>query len=404
MKSIFVLALSVALVLPCHGQESGGWSFEAGVAFRNWDADFQQSSPGRLGIGGLFNPSTRGKGDVGIFRGGRGSVIYEDGRVGPEGVLVHPNYNDDGSAVGVIDRRSQIRPTNRNAFPAAGPGSAVELSFHSHQTVDRFSANPSSRSFGSSDDSLAVGPFFNINRTVFQTSAFEVSLSFGYTWLAGDFDSGSGVLGRESVTRTRTTDQYTYKYDHDLTASGITAPGTTFPFRDGSSATVFNANKWNRFYPGANLRAPSISRDRSVNQRAVASFVATGQSSLDVDLHEFVFAPEIQFRLGDRMHAGLAVGPTLNVIDASLETDASWRRVGSTRALKSYHREENDLEVNVGVASEVSFTFDLTENFYVQATGGYRFIPDFDVNESFSSADLNMSSWQAGIGFGFRLP
>ncbi len=333
------------------------WSITAGASVRQITADFRLQTP-----------------DPGLFRRG-GPVVYDDGEVGPDGFKKNGlPFFDDGTALGTVNDRSQLSPTPRLDGPIPFPLS--ELKFHAFVADDLHS-----------DDEVTPGGFVQLRYTAAEWAGADVNLLFGYSWTPADLSSGLRSLSGSSQR---------YRYDHTVLATNIDLPGARFPFEDDFSGTIHDARKYNNFY-GAGAIPPRE------DHAGGSSSYALGRAQLNVDLHEIVIAPEIQFRVTDRCHVGVSVGPTLNILDTDLRARVTTHQRGQSRAVRSFRLNESSTEFRVGVAAQVSFTLDITSRFFLEAASGYRYVPKIDIGADFAHAAVDASSWQTQLGFGLRL-
>ena len=374
-----------AVTLP---PDASRWSIGAGIVFREIEGDFTLRSPGpppgQL-IGGL--------GNVGLLPQGSGRRIrYNDGSVGPGFDINDGNLNRgaaaDGTAYTVTTRPGQFTNTGRSDIF----GNAIyNVAFHTSLGI--YNEN----TYQSSDDELGVGPYIELRYALFQRPKVDVNLVFGYSWVSADLGSGTGTLA--SYER----QDFTYNYDYAFFASqtGGLLPGSPglnlngpFPFKDWSYA-IINPN--GIFGANEGYRSPHM--DSEISRQLVLK----GQASLDVNLHEIVLAPEILFNLGSRVHVGLLVGPTLNIIDSDLDASAAWQDLRSGRTVKSYRFSDNSTDVRLGVATQVTLMIDITQRLYFQASASYRYVPEVDVQAGFAAATIDTTAWQSTVGFGWRL-
>jgi hypothetical protein len=315
-------------------------------------------------------------------------VTYDDGYVGP-GFGQFDGNTPDGTSYGYISNAGQVTPTNRtDSF-----GNTIyNAAFHTDRTFYQNRYNPGS--FHSSDDEVGVGPYVELRYALFQGVKADVNLTLGYSWVSAELGSGVGALATQTLTRVD--EHRTYNYDFDAVAAG--AVGAPFPFTDTGSFFITNAAG---SYNDGNFLGPRQSVDRS--SRTVAQYVLLGHADVDVDLHEIVLAPEFQLHLGDRVHLGVSVGPTVNFINSDLDATASWYRRGSSKALKTYQVHESTNDVELGVASQLTLLIDITSRLYIQASGSYRYVPDVDVAGGFAKASVDTAAWQGAVGLGIRL-
>lgn len=362
------------------------WSIGAGIVFRDIEGDFTLKSTGpppgvRLG----------GRGDVGLQSGDGRVIRYDDGSVGPafgKNGRFDRGLPPDGTAYTVTTSGSQFTNTGRTTF-FGDP--IYNVAFHSNLGI--YESNTSH----SSDEELGVGPYLELRYAVFRGPKADVNIVLGYSWVSADLDSGTSTLA------TYTRYDYTYNYDYAFLPStfGGLLPGSPglnlngpFPFFDWSYAII---NPGGGFAGGQGYRSPH--KTSAIAQQSVLR----GQASLDIDLHEIVLAPELQFDLWRRTQVGISVGPTLNFIDSDIDATAGWYRRSGGKAFKTYRFNDSDTDVKLGVAAQLTLTIDLTKRLYFQASGSYRYVPDVHVEAGFASAAIDTSSWQGAVGFGVRL-
>lgn len=391
-----------AVVIP---EAASRWSVSAGATVRSIDAEFSNHLRPLNTDGILPRQHTRGRGDVGLYHGGLGTIHYNDGQIGPEGFLVDPTFNDDGTANSVVHSSSQVSgPTGRTDF--GDP--IVEVSFHSSLTTYAYDTTFERASTVSSDTDVGVGPYVQLAYALTDANAPTlVNLVTGYSWVNTDHATGNRQLASQWVTETRTRQQFTYVYDYS-TFSGITAG--PFPFVDNASWAVFDSAKFDAFYnsflPGTILTDTLPPRKRvatSRSSRIFAQFFAVGSADLDVDLHEIPLGIEVGRQFG-KLELFLTAGATINVIDYDLTSRVNWYQSGRTSPVASGHWSDNSSEVKLGFYGGVEAHLPLTEDgrLYVEAHGSYRWVDPTDANAGFASVTIDPSSWEGGVGIGFR--
>jgi opacity protein-like surface antigen len=153
-------------------------------------------------------------------------------------------------------------------------------------------------------------------------------------------------------------------------------------------------------YANGSFTANAPHKSVKNTSRQVALYKAYGSSNLHVNLHELVLAPELSFKICDRLQVGISVGPTLNLIDTDFETNVWW--VKGNKSFKSYHANDSSLITKLGVASQVAVKYDITKRLYLEAAASYRYVPTANVSAGLGSAALDVSAWQTTIGAGLR--
>lgn len=363
------------------------WSVSAGFVVRNIESS-RKTRP--LG----FGLDVSGRGDVGLFSRSSGTVIYDDGRVGPDWGLATGSLHD-GTAFGTINSPDQITSTGR--IDAQGEPIS-DLTFHSTRATNQSIFSPTG--LGANDSKSAVGPYIDLAYSVFQSSKFNIDIHFGYSWVQATLNEGFGTLARQGLDRV--TDTYSYTYDFYPQLSNFGAPLGPFPYADQDGTIVYDGDRSNSVngFSGGGNKEPRTGHSQSA--RRIASYIERGEAPVKVNLHEIILAPEIAFQVGKRMHAGLTVGPTLNVIDTELRANVAWYRSGSTAPFKTINARDSDILAKLGVASQLTVRYDLTKRLFLEAAGSYRYVPKADVSSDFSTAMIDVSAWQANIGIGYR--
>jgi len=378
--------------------DASPWTFSAGATVRSIDADFHFAKPAPLHWQSfLRRQSSSGRGDVGFFNGAS-PLRYDDGIVGP--AQASGGFSDFGTAQGVLTSDSQLSPTGRDL---ATEQPIFNAAFHSSETLYGYSSNSRLRGLDASDSDVGVGPYVNLSYAVFSTPESSVILNLGWSFVQTEHGTGPSALGWQKVTTTRTDREFTYNYDF-FTASGD-APDS-YPYTVGlpDSLLVHDAALYDALAtpsPTGTQSPRKSTRSRS-SSGAVATFVPLATSQLDVTLNEIVFSLEYQRRLGSRLRVGIAVGPTLNVIDSDFDARVAWHANGggSSVAVQRWH--DSSTDVRVGAMGQVNVIFDLTERLFLEAHSSYRWVDSVDVGGSAASVSIDPSSWESGLGIGFR--
>ena len=380
------------------------WSVSAGVRVRRFSADFNVAPIGLLNL-----PFSRigavpgGSGDVGIFLGGTGQVVYDDGAVGPAYGTQPGDFGPDGSAYGRISSESQISPTGR--FDSTGD-EIFDLTFHSSGTTGESSSVLDEMGFSDSDSALAASPWVELRYLFMERPRWSLSVMAGYSWARAALASREGVLGSLSDINTVVSAEYAYTYDHYAFNSG--AAGGDFPFQDTHSATIFDATRAN---------APSGYTENSNDSRAPrktftsggavgsstggrALLAARGRASVNISLHELVMAPELEWHAAPRLDVHLAVGPTINFVETDTTATGGW--YDGARKVRSISARDSDSSVEIGVLAELGVRYAFNSNWYLDLSGGYRYVPTVEVRAGFARAEADASSWTAGLGVGYR--
>lgn len=376
------------------------WHFSAGLTTRSVKADMALQSPGLKGGGGIFNRrAAQGRGDVGLFTGGPGTIVYDDGSVGPAGVL-SPPFDDDGTAQTTVQSASQVSPPTGRREPNSDTD-IVEVSFHT--TLDQYGyrTDGTARDFFTSDSDIGVGPYVQFLYTIADKDDFIANFLVGYSWVSTDHSTGDRVLVNEEAVETRNSQRFTYIYDHDL-RSGIDT--SSFPFVDPGSNTIFDAETYNDFYnddfpPDAfDPRQTIVS---SESERTI-QLLAIGRADLDVDLQEIPIGFEIGRRFGT-VELYFTAGASINFIDYELTSHLDWYRSGNPNPIASQQWRDAGSEVKPGFFAGFSSRCPLSDDgrFFFETHATYRWVDSFTATAGIASVEVNPGSVEAGCGFGF---
>ncbi|MEZ0273715.1 MAG: hypothetical protein ACAH88_02330, partial [Roseimicrobium sp.] len=142
--------------------------------------------------------------------------------------------------------------------------------------------------------------------------------------------------------------------------------------------------------------------DRATN-RVIASFYAVTGGSLDVHLHEIPFGVKVGRKFGD-LTVLAELGGLLAVIDYDLSAESRWyRSSGALVSRQSWN--DSDAEVKMGVFGGVTLQYDLSKDgrWFAEAHGTYRWVDAAHATAGPVSTKIDVSSWEGGIGLGYRL-
>ncbi len=387
---------AAAIVLPT---AKSRWSLSSGVRARSIGGDFGLGSVAPSGFTlGNAGKAQQGRGDVGFFKGGTGTVTYDDGSVGPAYGTQPGDGSPDGSTYSTINSPGQLSSTGRHD---SNGDEIFDLSFHSSSSIVRSGSGYSPGGFGSSDDQVVASPYLEVRYTLAESRNWGFNLVAGYSFARAGLSSGAGVLGTAFNRKTTTTTNYTYTYDHYAFNSG--AIGADYPFNDTESATIYDAAAANAQGGYTQNTNDSLAPRRTVdrNQTTVdQDFTAIGSANLEVDLHELLMAAEVIYQVDDRIQLTAAVGPTLNILDSSLGASSNWYSAG--KRVSSFSSNNSEVSVRAGVMAQVGARYFLNQDWFLEANGGYRFVPEISTSSGIADADIDASSWVAGFGFGFQ--
>ena len=153
---------------------------------------------------------------------------------------------------------------------------------------------------------------------------------------------------------------------------------------------------------GEGFLPPRRSVQSSRSSGIAATYVPVATTRLQVSLNEVVFAAQYQRHLTERLHVGLSLGPTLNVIDSGLDTSVAWFMNGGARPVATTSAHTSSTDVKIGLMAQVSLSFDLTKRLFMEAHGSFRWVDPVDVGGALASVRVNPSSWEGGLGVGWR--
>jgi len=386
--------------VPNKSEPKTRWSLALGTRARNFRSNFNMGAitPSGFSLTNNVPFNTGGKGDIGFFTGGAGSVVYDDGSVGPAYGTQPGNFGPDGSAYGTINSPSQLTTTGR--FDSQ-QNEIFDLSFHTTSATGQSSSGYTPGGFKSSDSTSVAAPFIEIRYSIHDGPKWGLNLVGGYSWAEASLNSGTGNLGTAFNLNTLSTTNYTYTYDHFGFNSG--AIGANSPFQDTQSATIFDAavaNAPNGYTQNTNdSQAPRKSVSQSLNN-VNQVYLARGSANLHVNFHEITIAAELVFHLKDRLHITISGGPTFNVIDASLTTTGAWYAGGTKLATVSTQAKKTNIEA--GVMGQAGVTYDISKRWFVEISGGYRYVSELNISAGNSTVRLDPSTWAGGIATGFR--
>lgn len=372
------------------GSGAGKWRISGGVGFRSIESDFHIDAPAALAI----PRDDGGNGDVGLYSG-TGILQYDDGSLGP--AWSDFRGYEDGTCYGTINSRDQVVATDR-IFNFQSGVTYDELTFHS--TWTRKSSEYSATPFDGSDETDVIAPFVQLRRDLGEWAGIGYGVMAGYSAAKAELSSGWRSLASQQAYLNTVT--YAYTYDHVGANSTATAPGQTFPFQDNNAWTIYDADTfatapWTGATPAQEPRQSSSS-----SRRRIASFEASGCVDTDVMIHELMIAPECSVGIGKRLQVGLAVGPTLNLIDAKVEGRRQWVRDGRT-VVATEEVSEDSVDFRVGVGVDLSAWVDLTDRIFAQCGVGYRYVPSATVDAGFASSEIDASTFQGNVGVGVKL-
>ena len=367
---------------------SQAWRLSVGYAVRNFEADFKMSSPSI----GLIAPYLGGFGDVGLYRGGSGVLNYEDGYVGPS--------NGDGTADGRVTS-TWLTPGNEQAeitwdtsafhswgvIVVVGPGyeSATTETFHT-KTFEMLNRDASTTAHGH-----GAGSYLRLNKTIAEGAFGGVGLSVAWTHLEGLLDQSASFGHPIRIDNNYTYDRASFI---GLDANAPWIYGLVV------DADAVNALHEQGFGTPGHYRNPR----KSITRYEVPEWTAIGRSFLDVRLNEIFLSADAVWKPGRGWELGLSAGPTVNVVSTTLNSRTAWvHSSGSTVPGESMRQSETHVAAGLGVQGVVRRDLSPDGRAFIEAHAGYKWMNDIAVGSDASSAKLDLSDWEVGIGVGIRL-
>lgn len=391
-KALLVLGASGMLsgTLAYAGEAGeGNWTISGGAAVRTIKADLHIDAPPALPTSRNFG----GKGDVGLFTINDTLITYDDGSLGP----IYNSYGDiDGTCYGTINNRSQLVQTDR-PFRANEGIYYDALSFHTtlREDITTYRATP----YDGDDEETVIAPFIQARRNLGMIRGIQYGVVAGYSLAKSELSSGMRSLAMEDVNRKTIT--YTYTYDHVGARSGATAQNAPYPFTDWYSWTVYDPALLDLYsWSGETAVAPRQSD--STSYKHLVSYEATGCVNSDVMIHEIMLAPECVIDIRNRARIGLAIGPTINIVDVKTDAKRQWAQVGGD-VITSETASDESTEVKIGIGADLSAQVDITGRVFGQVGVGYRYVPSVEVDAGFASSEVDASSFLGTIGVGITL-
>ena len=350
-----------------------------GVSFRTVDVSFSTRSVSPLRLNDIGFQSF-GPGDVGLFEGGSQPVAYLDGVVGPQ--------SGPGFAEGTIQSVGQVSDSGRVAL--AQP--VQRLQFSSFETNFASTLSP----FGSqtSDAESAVGPFVELVFPLRDNGEKFLNAFIGYTQATASPGSVYQFSGLQTIRGTTTL--FTYNYDF---IDFVGAPGASYPL-DVNDLIVFDAAA--AIAGSSDLTGGVI--DPTQSQQSASSTLglfAVTKSDLDLVLHEIPIGLEVGRHIG-KTKISLRGGPTINIANLSLTESTVWIAPGISAPIARQINRHSDTPVRIGAFLGINLTHPLNDDgsFYFTAHGSYRWVDSISIHAGGSTADVDLSSWEGGIGFG----
>jgi len=357
-----------------------------GVSFRRVSVDFSMNS-GAPAPFGLTSGLPSGLGDVGLFTAISGNITYDDGVVGPDSAPV------SGTADATITSLSQLTPTAPPRVELATP--VLNLAYHTSETT--YDNNVQGNGLLISDDETSAGPFiqlvFPIREEEGEKERF-LNAVVGYTFLATAQGHALQPAGSQQIASTTT--NFTYVYDY------IDSPGPVVATGALPGITIYDALAAGSV-PGGDIGIGVLidPRTSSTTTTGLISLLGVSQTHLDLELHEIPFGLEFG-RVYGKTKIALNAGGTLNIVDLSLANRTDWFLAGSPAPVFTRFSRQSDTAVKLGAYLGLNLTHPLNKEgtVYFEAHGSYRWVDSMHVETIDARADVDLSSWEGGIGIG----
>jgi len=361
-----------------------------GVSFRRVSVDFSMN-PGAPAPFALTSGLPSGLGDVGLFTSTSGNITYDDGVVGPD-----PGFGaffPSGEALATISSVSQLTPTVPPRVELLSP--VRNLAYHTSETAYANKLQGSGLSI--SDDATSAAPFIQL---VFPLREEEgekqrfLNAVVGYSYLATAQGHELRPAGSQQIASTTT--NYTYVYDYIDIGGPVVGPGAL------PGTTIYDVAAAVAV-PGGDITGSGIidPRTSSTTTTGLLSLRGLSQTHLDLKLHEIPFGVESGRTFG-KTKIALNAGGTLNVVDLSLTNRTDWFVAGTPTPVFSRFSRQSDTTLKLGAYLGVNLTHPLNEEgtIYFEAHGSYRWVDSMHVETIDSRANVDLSSWQGGVGIG----
>ena len=392
-KSALVVITGVLFVGMAVAEENtSSWSVSAGVGVRRLGVDFKSAAPQTLDWGNQIMVN-HNNGSIDLYKGDGVPVQYKNGTVGMVDFR-------DGTCTFIADSPAQVGVNPNASSMHRNP--VREINFQSDRY--NYSADVSQPGLDYSDDDTGAYPYLALRYKGPELMGGNIGFLCQYSFAQGDFSSGNRTTASVAVKQTHT--QYNIAYDVDEFYVGGNDVAAQIPTANpvfGIDGVVWDATRNNTLRPGENAQAPRVTKVATVNDWA--RFNAITKSTLSVNLHELVLAPEWR-QQASRVSWGLAVGPTVNLIDSDFDSMTQWVRQ-ETGAVVAAGRtaSQSDQKVRVGVMAGVSVAcnIDSEGRYFVEAMGSYHWLDKVDVGQGADRAEFDASSADASVGFGIRL-
>ena len=409
------------------------WSISGGAMIRTVDAKMHVPAPSFDWRNHVRRMGPTGMGKKGLFSNPDGSFLpihpyfgpgiqYENGSVGSFSVTA----GLDDLGLTLADRELSVATVKyddgsqvESVFGIDPLGFDVDfgyVTFNTHEASYSYDAMGSFGDLYGSDEEDGVGPYLQLRYMMHEQEKFVVNALVGAGILETDH-STSGALGAMTVMGSMKRTDYGYRYAGVFSeASGELLEPITGD--DSARGLVLvdpsPLDEPLPLLPGLILNpildpihealSPQMGSQMTGGRAPVAQFMAYGSSDLDVTLTEIAFGVEVLSQPWKNVHCGLAVGPTINIINGDFDASTVvMDQNGTTVAAENYHSDTEEIEV--GAMARVNLLINLGENdkFFIEGGAGYNWVDDVTFRAGPAEAEVDVSSFAGNVGVGIRL-
>jgi hypothetical protein len=283
-------------------------------------------------------PASAG-GSTALYNGSNGVQTYSDGSVGATNTVPGATNFTGGTS-------------------GTGTGIFSTRTFHSSTPYTASVLN-------ASDTELSVGPYVKVAYLVKDFGQASVSI-FGQYAFTTAFDHA-----QPSIMSVRT--------DHTLVYEVL------------RGSAVYNATLF------------GLGSTNPTNTATQVAYTGVTSSSLNIYMHTFTPGLEFSRNLGNRMHLVLSAGPTLNLFDTDFNTFSTGFSGGVPFAASPMSSHSGQ-KFRFGCVGQLGVVVDLDtqKRYFLEASGNYHWVQDFNVSAAGTEASVKPSSWGASLGLGAR--
>jgi len=360
-------------VVPGHGP----WYVSMGVSVRGLQSAFDFTPPSGAGWSRFI--AAPGHGDPGLFTGGRGAVVYDNGFVGGE----NDSFAGFG-AKGRIDSADQISPASGSVNGNQNLVRTVSFQSLGYESGGSF--------LTTEDHPAGAGPSVQLGYRVGESMGTRFDFQTGWTSVSSE--SGTGSLVMFPVY------QVTNTYHYDYIANPALALGIPGAIDGLDEFLLYDPAALDPFF-GTGYEGPRRGEPQFAD-RPYAFAVAA--SELDTRLTEIPFALAAWRECGP-LEIGFTGGTTLNVISYELSSELAWHRDGASAAVARSSWSSSGTHLKVGLFAGLSARLPLTPDrrIFFEASGSYRWVDPVHASAGSVDVEIDASSAEGRIGLGVVL-